>query len=689
MILPRLAVVAAIVGIVGGSLATTSAADVVAAPSEPTSCEATVPGLSRHGSTGEVPVLFVHGWTGSGEDWTAAPIDLAIDRDIEAHGRTLLEQVDRIERADPWVLDYHDTSTRWVDDPEGGGPLVAAAIDCLYEATGHPVGVIAHSMGGLATRWAAAADGREARIAAVATFGTPHLGSDVARVLAAALGVSDEPSVADAMTPGLIWILRACGLLTGVHADACAPLPSAITAFDSPAGRALRTGSTQLANLPDWPSTLPVLAIGGRIEIVAQGSAGLFYQDIATFDVGDGIVPTSSAIDRGTETWSGTCRHNAKAGYSISDDLGQLLGVHYDDNDERSVFELGWTPCWHGRLMRGVELTVQALGFIDDWLPQLGYAMPAMCGFESATWPDLAHPDNAVRAPAEASAQLHEGDLDGDGRADQVLAATCIEGTVAAGRSLHAFDADRRPLGEIPIGADLDQQFGERPNPDLFSNIEIADGVISFDVAVWQPGDLVCCASANAAASYRYTGGGFELVDLRTAVLPCSPGRIAADLGAQVEVLEGLCLDGWAYVGTGELGDSQFIARLVDDEWTSYTAFPNQLCRSEVLAEGMPQRIVDRVNWVCERPAAAGEAPVVSWDGVWRPPAGPGRVVKLGEFGEQVRWLQDALALRGYAVDVDSYFGEGTEAAVRQFQRDRRLTVNGIATEEVWNQFGE
>ncbi len=84
-----------------------------------------------------------------------------------------------------------------------------------------------------------------------------------------------------------------------------------------------------------------------------------------------------------------------------------------------------------------------------------------------------------------------------------------------------------------------------------------------------------------------------------------------------------------------------------------------------------------------------GEAPVVDWDGEYRPTSSPGRVVRLGEFGRQVELLQQALDERGYDVDVDGYFGRGTEAAVRQFQRDRALPVTGVASDDVWDEFDE
>ncbi len=332
------------------------------------SCIESVPGLVRETSGGFAPVLFVHGWTGSAGDWQE-PIDKAINESTETPGRSLVEQVGRIEGADTWLLDYHETSARWIDDPEGGGTRVAAAIDCLHSVYGVWVSVIAHSMGGLATKWAAGVDDRHTKLASVVTFGTPHEGSDVAGVFAALLRVGDERSPVDFATPGHIAVLRACGLLTNLDSDSCAPLPAFLAAFDSDAGVALRAGSRQLTELPAWPEGLPVLAIAGEIEIVLQSGSGLFYQDHASFRVGDGIVSRPSATSAGTEIEVGGCRHNFKSGYAISDDVRQLLGVHNDEDDERSIIGLINTPCWHGRLMQGIELTNDALGFVATNLP--------------------------------------------------------------------------------------------------------------------------------------------------------------------------------------------------------------------------------------------------------------------------------------------------------------------------------
>lgn len=61
-------------------------------------------------------------------------------------------------------------------------PAIDAAVARLQQATGRPPLVVAHSMGGLATRaWLAATPGAAQRVRHVVTVGTPHRGTWMAR----------------------------------------------------------------------------------------------------------------------------------------------------------------------------------------------------------------------------------------------------------------------------------------------------------------------------------------------------------------------------------------------------------------------------------------------------------------------------------------------------------------------------
>jgi peptidoglycan hydrolase-like protein with peptidoglycan-binding domain len=63
----------------------------------------------------------------------------------------------------------------------------------------------------------------------------------------------------------------------------------------------------------------------------------------------------------------------------------------------------------------------------------------------------------------------------------------------------------------------------------------------------------------------------------------------------------------------------------------------------------------------------------------------PWPVVKKGATGHPIRTLQDLLRARGQTVTVDGDFGPQTEAAVRAFQHDRGLTVDGVVGPATWS----
>lgn len=57
---------------------------------------------------------------------------------------------------------------------------------------------------------------------------------------------------------------------------------------------------------------------------------------------------------------------------------------------------------------------------------------------------------------------------------------------------------------------------------------------------------------------------------------------------------------------------------------------------------------------------------------------------KKGMKGKKVGLIQEWLCLHGYHIVIDSDFGDATDAAVRQFQKEKRLEVNGIVRKETF-----
>ena len=61
--------------------------------------------------------------------------------------------------------------------------------------------------------------------------------------------------------------------------------------------------------------------------------------------------------------------------------------------------------------------------------------------------------------------------------------------------------------------------------------------------------------------------------------------------------------------------------------------------------------------------------------------------IRRGSTGNPVRRAQKRLTLGGYDTGgVDGVFGANTEAAVRRFQGDRGLTVDGIVGPRTWDE---
>jgi N-acetyl-anhydromuramyl-L-alanine amidase AmpD len=53
---------------------------------------------------------------------------------------------------------------------------------------------------------------------------------------------------------------------------------------------------------------------------------------------------------------------------------------------------------------------------------------------------------------------------------------------------------------------------------------------------------------------------------------------------------------------------------------------------------------------------------------------------------KDVRYLQQSLAKNGYPVAIDGLFGKKTEQAVVNFQKQKRIAVDGIVGPQTWNQ---
>lgn len=63
-------------------------------------------------------------------------------------------------------------------------------------------------------------------------------------------------------------------------------------------------------------------------------------------------------------------------------------------------------------------------------------------------------------------------------------------------------------------------------------------------------------------------------------------------------------------------------------------------------------------------------------------------ILQPGTAGTDVESLQGELSQLGYQVEVNGVFDESTENAVKKFQQDNNLTVDGIVGPQTGRQLG-
>jgi triacylglycerol lipase len=257
------------------------------ATTHPSGCGAGVRRVSS--ATRGAPVLFVHGFAGGPSDFR---------RRINGNV-SMLEAVRDLPGVAAYTFDYSRHSLDWVTAPAIGEAL-GRAIVCLADHHGRPVTVVAHSMGGLATRQAQGqvVGGRPvaASLDRVITVGTPFQGTQL-------LGFADGPG-GDVLREVVSTALRACD--TDVTHRPGRSFCDLLGASETAAVQGMIPGSAQLAALPPWSPHVRIAPIAADIEIGIDAPFGFSEQ----FAVGDFAVSVASATadsSAGTPRFVATC----------------------------------------------------------------------------------------------------------------------------------------------------------------------------------------------------------------------------------------------------------------------------------------------------------------------------------------------------------------------------------------------
>lgn len=495
------------------------------------------------------PVVTIHGITGSDDDF-----DRTIDKSyIGANPqppRTLLDAFagpktpgatlpPGLNHMRVYSFSYTPDSLRWVDHPNVGEKF-AATIDCLYQRHGVPVSVVAHSMGGLVTRWVAntsdpAGVARASKLGKVVTLGTPYEGSALAAV---ANGVTDVLGAARPAVSILNYLCGEIGTHTGKGSCGWIPLYSSLR---SEAGRNLRAGSSALARLARWPAGVDVSTLAGSERV----PLALFGSPLNTaVDLGDVVVATASATADPRAGRVFECRYDS-ASATIRTRFKEILRIA-DPLERRRKLGGAFmaSPCYHGNLMGYVELTNEVLGLLTEWTTAHKAPDIRSIDLRNTTWPaDSCEVDGWASSPpipvrnGEGSAgnrleELPNGhfyfaelyypetlgyvDLDGNGSEEAVTSVRCTNGgaygdqlvvvlTMDRGRLVLFGGTNLSAVSTRPEHLNLVDDFGERLSRIDDARLEGRDIVVTetYDAT---GRECNACHTGRATVRWRWNG---------------------------------------------------------------------------------------------------------------------------------------------------------------------------------------
>lgn len=143
-------------------------------------------------------------------------------------------------------------------------------------------------------------------------------------------------------------------------------LPAPVRTMDSDAGRALRHGSSQLAALQLFPKGVVVDALAGD-TVFTVPKAGWFHLpwEVDTVPVGDLIVTADSATQGAAQSSMASCGYQLSVVRGVADTIGLKLGLTAQNDAAQSITSVAGA-CYHGNLMRTIQLTNEVTGIVNE-----------------------------------------------------------------------------------------------------------------------------------------------------------------------------------------------------------------------------------------------------------------------------------------------------------------------------------
>ncbi|MFI5915790.1 esterase/lipase family protein [Dactylosporangium sp. NPDC051541] len=335
--------------------------------------DGSVPQPRPHADGHYTPILLVHGWRGNPDMWSQ-PTNMSTLKLEPSVNHSLLGNLQKFAGAAVYTLDYSDVAQKWFREPGAGGDQFVAAEQCLTGNAafkGHKLMVVAHSMGGLITRWAlsdAAPDGaaRRGRVGLIMTLGTPYEGSIIAGLgtvlfdTAVQVGAKVDKRIATIVAIMHV-LITLCRDVNGF--GPCDVLNYVIDAYA--AAKALSYGSPEMRALSAWPKGTDVETLASR-TIIEQHS--LFFLKGPDADVGDAVVDTFSATSGDHPERVSECRLTDSPVAALWDSLMVDAGQK-SDLDARTYWPLAVLgACFHTNEARLIQHVNEILGVVGDEL---------------------------------------------------------------------------------------------------------------------------------------------------------------------------------------------------------------------------------------------------------------------------------------------------------------------------------